>query len=94
MPLLGHLPKLKVSLGLAFGAYFLHDFSMIFLQDSINRQSFNVIPLSFPRYELKCVNKFLFRQLVMLQTIRFMLDQPLKQWLTGRKRGEDGNTKI
>ena len=22
-----------------------------------------------------------------------MLDQPLKQWLTGRKRGEDGNTK-
>ena len=23
-----------------------------------------------------------------------MLDQPLKQWLTGRKRGEDRNTKI
>ena len=23
-----------------------------------------------------------------------MLDQPVKQWLTGRKRGEDGNTKI
>ena len=23
-----------------------------------------------------------------------MLDQPLKQRLTGRKRGEDGNTKI
>ena len=23
-----------------------------------------------------------------------MLDQPLKQWLTGRKRGEDLNTKI
>ena len=30
----------------------------------------------------------------MSQAIRFMLDQPLKQWLTGRKRGEDGNTKI
>ena len=30
----------------------------------------------------------------MSQTIRFTLDQPLKQWLTGRKRGEDGNTKI
>ena len=24
----------------------------------------------------------------MQQTIRFILDQPLKQWLTGRKRGE------
>ena len=30
----------------------------------------------------------------MSQTIIFMLDQPLKQWLTGRARGEDGNTKI
>ena len=27
------------------------------------------------------------------QTIKFMLDQPLKQWLTGRKRGEDQNLK-
>ena len=25
---------------------------------------------------------------------RFILDQALQQWLTGRKRGEDGNTKI
>ena len=25
----------------------------------------------------------------MSQTIRFMLDQPLKQWLTGRKRWEE-----
>ena len=49
---------------------------------------------SFPRYQTKCVIKFLFRQLMMSQTIRFMLDQPLKQWLTGRKRGEDRNTKI
>ena len=49
---------------------------------------------SFPRYQLKYVIKFLFGQLMMSQTIRFMLDQPLKQWLTGRKRGEDLNTKI
>ena len=28
----------------------------------------------------------------MSQTLRFFLDQALKQWLTGRKRGEDGNT--
>ena len=45
---------------------------------------------SFPR----CVIKFLFRQLMMSQTIGFILDQPLKQWLTGRKRGKDGNTEI
>ena len=31
---------------------------------------------------------------MMSQTSRFMLDQALKQWMTGRKRGEDGNTKI
>ena len=48
---------------------------------------------SFPRYQTKSFIKFLFRQL-MSQTIRFILDQPLKQWLTGRKRGEDKNTKI
>ena len=50
--------------------------------------------ISFSRYQTKCVIKFLFRQLMMSQTIRFMLDQSLKQWLTGRKRGEDENTKI
>ena len=49
---------------------------------------------SFPRYQLKYVIKFLFRQLMMSQTIRFMLDQPLKQWLTGKKRGGDWNIKI
>ena len=27
-------------------------------------------------------------------TLRFILDQPLKEWLTGKKIGEDGNTKI
>ena len=31
---------------------------------------------------------------MMSQDVRFMLDQPLKQWLTARKRGEDGNTKF
>ena len=49
---------------------------------------------SFSRYQTKCVIKFLFIQLMMSQTIKFMLDQPLKQWLTGRKREEDANTKI
>ena len=48
---------------------------------------------SFSRYQTKCVIKFLFRQLMISQTLRFSLDQPLQQWLTGRKRGEDENTK-
>ena len=43
---------------------------------------------SFPRYQTECVIKFLFRQLMMSQTVRFMLDQPLKQWLTGIKKRE------
>ena len=40
------------------------------------------------------VIKFLFRQLMTSETLRFFLDQPLKQWLTWEKRGEDENTKI
>ena len=49
--------------------------------------------ISFSRYQIKCVIKFLFRQLVTSQTLTFFLDQPLKQWLTGRKTGKDENTK-
>ena len=56
------------------------------------------VPMSYlfslSRYKTKCVIKFLFGQLMTLLTLRFIFDQPLKQWLTGRKRGEDGNTKI
>ena len=48
---------------------------------------------SFLRYQTKCPIKFLFRQLMGSQTLRFTCDQPLKQWLTERKRGEDRNTK-
>ena len=48
---------------------------------------------SFPRYQAKCFIKFLFKQLMTSYTLRFILDQPPKQWLTGRKREEDRNTK-
>ena len=41
--------------------------------------------ISFSRYQTKCVIKFLFIQLMMSSTLRFFLDQPLKQWLTGKK---------
>ena len=49
--------------------------------------------ISFARYQTKSFIKFLFRQLMTLQTLGFFLDQPLKQWLTGRKKGKDENTK-
>ena len=49
---------------------------------------------SFSRYQTKCVFKFLFRQLMTSETLRFIFDHPVKQWPTGRKRGEDGTTKM
>ena len=45
-------------------------------------------PISFSRYQTKHVIKFLFRQSMTSQTLRFFLDQPLKQWLTGEKKGK------
>ena len=50
--------------------------------------------ISFSRYQTKCVVKFLLRQLRRHELLRFFLNQPLKQWLTGEKRGEDKNTKM
>ena len=50
--------------------------------------------ISFWRYQKKCVIKFLFRHLMTSWTLRFFLDQPLKQWLTGKKRGIEWNTEI
>ena len=64
---------------------------MFFIAYSINWQSFNVITLLLSQDIKQNVLKFLFGQLMMLQTIRFMLDQPLKQWL---KEGEEGKTEI
>ena len=42
---------------------------------------------TFSRYQTKCIIKFLSRQL-MSWTLKFILDQALKQWLTGRKEGK------
>ena len=47
-------------------------------------------PISFLRYQTKCVIKV---SLIQLMAIRFFLDRPLNPWLTGRKRGKDENTK-
>ena len=87
MAVLGYLPKLKEGLGLAFGAHFLHDFSLknvLFNTLSTDKVSMSHL-FSFPRCQTKCVIKFLFSQLMISQTIGFMLDQPLKQWLTALK---------
>ena len=48
----------------------------------------------FPSQDIKqCVIEFLFRQLMMSWTLRFILDHHLKQCPTGRKWGKDRNTK-
>ena len=44
--------------------------------------------ISFSRYQAKRVIKFLFRQIMTSQTLRFFSNQPLKQWLTGKKEGD------
>ena len=49
---------------------------------------------SFSRYQTKCIIKFLIRQFMTSHTLRLFLSQPLKQRLTGKKRGEEENTKI
>ena len=57
--------------------------------------------ISFSRNQTKHVIKFLFKQMIMPLILRFFLNQPLKQWLTGKKEGKqwltgkkEGKTKI
>ena len=43
----------------------------------------------------KIANKMCYKVLIStVDNVINFLDQPLRQWLTERKRGEDGNTKI
>ena len=95
MAVLGYLPKFKNGLGVAVEAHFLYDFSikMFLIQYSMDKVSLSYL-FSFLRYQTKCVIKFLFRQLMTSQTLRFIFDHPPKQWPTGRKKGEAVNTKI
>ena len=97
MAVLGYLAKSKKGLVLAFGANFLHDFSIkmrytnkvLFICLSMNKVSMSHI-ISFSRYQTKCVINFLCRQLMTSKILRFFLDQHFS-W---KKRGEDENTKI
>ena len=56
MAVLGYLAKLKRDLGLAFGARFLHDFSVkMFLINSLSMDKASVSHLiSFSKYQTKC----------------------------------------
>ena len=66
MAVLGYLAKLKRGLGLAFGAHFLHGFSVKMFLSSLLMDKVSVSHLiSFSRYQTKCVIKFLLRQLMM-----------------------------
>ena len=42
----------------------------------------------FSRYQTKCVIKFLVKKLMTSSTLKFIFDQPLKQWLTEGKKGK------
>ena len=91
MAVLGYLAKLEWGLRLAFGAHFLHDFSVkcsVFNTLSMDKVSMSQ-RISFSRCQTKCVIKFLFRQLMTSKTLRFLLNQLLKQWLTEKKREEE-----
>ena len=94
MAVLGYFAKLKMDLRLAFGAHFLHNFSIkcsVFNTLSVDNFSMSHL-ISFSRYKTKCVIRSIFRQV--MTSLRFFLNQPLKQWLTGKNRGEDEYTKI
>ena len=81
-----------ISFWCTFYAWFFHK-NVFFNTLSTEKVSMSYL-FSFPRYQTKCVIKFLFSQLMMSQTIRFMLDQPVKQWLTGRKEGKTDIQKL
>ena len=50
--------------------------------------------ISFSGYQTKCVLSSYLDSWWPHKLLRFFLNQPLKQWLIGKKRMEDKNTKI
>ena len=70
----------------AFSARFLHEIISYLILLSIEKVSMSYL-FSLSRYQTKGGIKFLFRQLMVWLTLRFFFDHPLKQQLTGEKRG-------
>ena len=90
MTALGYLPKLKrVCFMCTFSLWFFHKNVLYLILCQLTKSYL----FSLPTYQTKCVFKFSFRHLSMPQTLRFIFVHPLKQWLGGKKREEDGNTK-
>ena len=87
--------RIKRSLGLAFGAYFLHTFSIkiFIIWYSINWLSFNNRPSFLRKISNIWVFKVLLSQLMTSQAWRFICDHLHERCLIG-KREEDENTKI
>ena len=94
MAVLGYLAKLKRS-GASFWCTFSAWFFLKNVPYSLSMDKVSMSHLiSFSRNKTKYVIKFLFRQLMTSETLRFLFDQPLKLWVTGDKRGKDENTKV
>ena len=92
MAVLGYLPNLKRGLGLAFSAHFQYYFSIkMFLNtlsiDKVQRYIF---------FSSQDINLLLSSYLDNSDVINFTIYLPSssKPMATGRKRGEDGDTKI
>ena len=62
MAILCDLPKLKRGLGLAFGAHFLHDFSIKMFPNTLSMVKVSMS--FFASQDIKQTVKFLFRQLM------------------------------
>ena len=98
MSVVDYLPKSKRGLGLAFYAHFLHNFSIkcsLFNTLSMDEVSVSYL-FSFPRYQIKCVNKFLVKKVddvinfeIYLQTTsKHMADREKKR---GRRKYKNLN---
>ena len=90
----GYLPKLKSDLGLVFNAFNVFNFPyafsirMFLIQYSINWASFNIRLLDISK------NICFFKVCLINWWLRFIFDHLHEQWLTGRKKGKVGNTKV
>ena len=96
MTVLGYLPKLKRSLGLAFGAHFLHVFSAkVSLFNTLSMTKFQYHTF-FPSQDIK--QNVLSSYLAIVDVINIKVySQTTSKVMTdreGRKRGKGGNTKI
>ena len=87
MCVLAYLPKLKRGLGLVFVHIFCLILSKKYSLKSTEKVSMPYL-FSFTGYQAKCVTKFLFRQLMTSQRLRFIFNDPLKQWVTTKIEGK------